>query len=138
VSSVRLFTVNGTRRRHSEVAAWFAGPPAALRSLAERWFDVMRTCGTDVGEVLHDGHPTACVENVAFGYVNAFKDHVNVGFFVGTSLTDPAGLLEGAGRFMRHTKLRPGATLDEVALRELITGAYDVVKETLAKRGEQE
>jgi hypothetical protein len=138
MSSVRLFTLDGTRRRHPEVAAWFAAPPATLRSLAERWFDMMRACGPDVCEVLHDSHPTACVENVAFGYVNAFKDHVNVGFFVGTSLPDPAGLLEGAGRFMRHTKVRPGVAIDEAALRELITGAYHVIKAALTKRGEQQ
>jgi hypothetical protein len=105
--------------------------------LAERWFDVMRACGSDVRELLHDGHPTACVGNVAFGYVNAFKDHVNVGFFVGTSLPDVAGLLEGTGRFMRHTKVRPGAALDEAALRELSTGAYHVVRAELIKRGEE-
>jgi hypothetical protein len=137
MSSVRLFTLDGAQRRHPDVVAWFASPPAALRSLAERWFDVMRACGSDVRELLHDGHPTACVGNVAFGYVNAFKDHVNVGFFVGTSLPDAAGLLEGTGRFMRHTKVRPGAALDEAALRELSTGAYHVVRAELIKRGEE-
>jgi hypothetical protein len=135
MSSVRLFTLDGTQRRHAEVAAWFETPPGALRSLAKGWFDVMRACGPDVGEVLHDGHPTACVKGIAFGYVNAFKDHVNVGFFVGTSLPDPAGLLEGTGRFMRHTKVRPGAAIDEAALRELIAEAYHVVRTALTKRG---
>src|SRR4051812_28940685 len=129
MSSVRLFTLDGTQRRHPAVDAWFATPPAALRDIARRWFDVLRACGPDVLEVLHDGHPTTCVGSVAFGYVNAFKDHVNVGFFVGSSLRDPAGLLEGTGRFMRHTKLRPGVDTDEVALRELITAAYQVIKE---------
>jgi len=78
-----------------------------------------------VRELLHDGHPTACVDNLAFGYVNAFKDHVNVGFFLGARLHDPAGLLEGSGRFMRHVKIRPGAVLDEAALRGLIVAAWE-------------
>ena len=66
-----------------------------LGTIAERWFQVMRVCGDDVREFLHDGHPTACVGDAAFAYVNAFRAHVNVGFFRGAEITDPAGLLEG-------------------------------------------
>ena len=65
----------------------------------------MRACGDDVRELLHDGHPTACVGSAAFCYVSAFTAHVNVGFFLGAELPDPAGLLEGTGIFMRHVKL---------------------------------
>ena len=73
-----------------------------LKSIAQRWFEVMRDCGGDVRELLHDGHPTAYVADAAFNYVNAFTSHVNVGFFGGAELADPIGLLEGTGRFMRH------------------------------------
>ncbi|MDO9316736.1 MAG: hypothetical protein Q7V56_00865 [Gammaproteobacteria bacterium] len=48
--------------------------------------------------------PAACVNDAAFAYVGVLKAHVNVGFFNGTELTAPAGLLEGSGRFMRHVK----------------------------------
>ena len=57
-----------------------------LGSITRRWFEIMRECGDDVREVLHDGHPTACVGDAAFGYVNAFTVHVNVGFFVALNL----------------------------------------------------
>ena len=49
----------------------------------------MRGCGDDVREHLHDGHPTACIGDAAFAYVNAFRAHVNVGFFLGAILPDP-------------------------------------------------
>jgi hypothetical protein len=62
--------------------------------------------------------PTACSDDAAFGYVNAFKDHVNVGFFYGALLRDPAHLLEGTGKRMRHVKLRPG---QDVELRRFPT-----------------
>jgi hypothetical protein len=128
---VRLFPLDGAQPRHAAVEAWFEAPPDPLRALARRWFDAMRACGPDVAELLHDGHPTACVGGVAFGYVNAFRDHVNVGFFMGSSLPDPAGLLEGTGRFMRHVKVRPGEAKDEAPLRELIAVAYRDIKEHL-------
>ena len=75
-----------------------------LGAIAQRWFEVMRNCGDDVQELLHDGHPTACVTDAAFAYANPFKARVNVGFFRGAEIADPNGLLEGTGKFMRHVK----------------------------------
>ena len=95
-----------------------------LGAIAERWFEVMRACGDDVRELLHDGHPTACVGEGAFGYVNAFTAHVNVGFFNRAALTDSTRLLEGTGKYMRHVKLKPGREIDAAALEALIEAAY--------------
>jgi hypothetical protein len=88
----------------------------------------MRECGGDVRELLHDGHPTACVGDAAFGYVNVFTAHVNVGFFLGAQLADPAALLEGTGKKMHHVKLRPGSEVDPTALAALIQAAYSRVR----------
>jgi hypothetical protein len=118
-------------RQDPSVDAWFASPDDGLRRLARPWFEQMRDCGADVREVLHDGHPTACVEDAAFGYVNAFRAHVNVGFFFGAELDDPAGLLEGTGKRMRHVKLRCGQDVNAAALSELITAAYRDIRSRL-------
>lgn len=103
---------------------WLRGRAGALGAIAERWFTAMRGCGRDVRELLHDGQPTACVGDAAFGYVNVFTAHVNVGFFLGADLPDPAGLLEGTGKFMRHVKVKPGRDVDERALQALIVAAH--------------
>ena len=84
----------------------------------------MRKCGDEVRELLHDGHPTACVGPAAFAYVNAFTAHVNVGFFRGAELDDPDELLTGPGKYMRHVKLRPNSEINAAALAELIHSAY--------------
>jgi hypothetical protein len=116
------------------IDAWMEARSDALGLLARRWFTVMRECGDDVRELLHDGHPTACVGEAAFGYVNAFTAHVNVGFFLGAELADPVGLLEGTGKFMRHVKLGPGREVDDAALADLIRAAYvDMQSRLLAK-----
>jgi hypothetical protein len=91
----------------------------------------MRQCGDDVRELLHDGCPVACVEGAAFGYVNAFKSHVNVGFFHGALLEDPAGQLEGSGKRMRHVKLLPGREPNAAALGDLIDAAYADIRARL-------
>lgn len=88
----------------------------------------MRLCGDDVRELMHDGCPVGCVEDAPFGYVNAFKNHVNVGFFHGAALDDPAGLLQGSGKRMRHVKLKPGGEVDAAALDDLIGAAYVDIK----------
>ena len=102
-----------------------------LGAIAQCWFEVMRGCGDDVRELLHDGHPTACIGDAAFAYVNAFKAHVNVGFFRGAEIADPDRLLEGTGKFMRHVKLRPETDVDATALKNLIETAYTDMKRRL-------
>ncbi|HXQ10996.1 MAG TPA: DUF1801 domain-containing protein [Caulobacteraceae bacterium] len=119
-----LFRFPSATRRDPSVDAWFAKPDDELRLIARPWFEQMRGCGADVRELLQDGHPTACVGDAAFGYVDAFSAHANVGFFFGAALDDPAGLLEGAGKRMRHVKLRWAQPVNAAALSELIAAAY--------------
>jgi hypothetical protein len=119
-----LFIFTKAIRLDPTIDAWFARRDHELRRMAKPWFEEMRACGTDVRELLHDGHPTACVGDAAFGYVDAFSAHANVGFFEGASLQDPVGLLEGSGKRMRHVKIRWGQRINETALKKLILAAY--------------
>lgn len=124
-----LFRLNGTMERDPAIDGWMKEHKGELGAIAREWFNVMRNCGDEVREVLHDGCPTACLGDAAFGYVNVFTSHVNVGFFQGASLPDPAGLLQGTGKFMRHVKLNPGTAANDPALRRLIEEAYSDIKE---------
>jgi hypothetical protein len=119
-----LFRLSGAVPHDPAIEMWLSAPAYELRRLARTWFEQMRDCGGDVRELMHDGCPVACVEDAPFGYVNAFKAHVNVGFFHGATLSDPAGLLEGTGKHMRHVKLRWGEPVNAAALTELIAAAY--------------
>ncbi|MDX5332050.1 MAG: DUF1801 domain-containing protein [Caulobacteraceae bacterium] len=119
-----LFRLSGAVASSAEVEAWFDQGADGLRALAKTWFDRMRACGGDVRELVHDGRPTACLGDVAFGYVGAFRAHVGVGFYNGAALADPARLLEGTGKRMRHVKIRLEHPLDEAALQALIVAAY--------------
>src|ERR1044072_2076257 len=127
----QLFRFPSAGKRDPAIEVWMREHSGELGSIARRWFEVMRACGSDVRELLHDGHPTVCVDDAAFGYVNAFKDHVNVGFFRGAEIADPESLVEGTGKFMRHVKLRPERNVDPTALTNLIKAAYADMKERL-------
>ena len=129
LKTTQLLRFFGTVKRDPAIETWRKEHPDDLRSITQRWFEFMRGCGDDVRELLHDGHPTACVGDVAFAYVNAFKAHVDVGFFRGAEIADPEGLLEGTGKFMRHVKLRPGRDFNAAALMKLVETAYSDMKE---------
>lgn len=120
-------------RRDPAIDVWLRAQRDDLRPFVETWFARMRRCGDDVRELMHDGCPTACVGEAAFGYVNAFRAHVNVGFFFGALLKDPARLLEGTGKRGRHVKLRPGSEVDSPALGRLVETAYVDIRARLGK-----
>ena len=123
-----LLRFNGAIQHDPAIDTWLDARPAELGAIARHWFQLMRNCGDEVRELMHDGCPVACLGDVPFAYVNVFTSHINVGFFQGATLPDPAGLLQGTGRFMRHVKLRPGAPTDSAALAQLIHTAWSDIK----------
>jgi hypothetical protein len=126
-----LFRLPSAVSHEPAIDAWLAARRHDLRPLADPWVARIRQCGPDVRELMHDGCPTACVGDAAFAYVNVFTHHVNVGFFFGAMLHDPAGLLEGTGKRGRHVKLRPGHQVDTAALAALVDAAYSDIKTRL-------
>jgi hypothetical protein len=123
-----ILRFNGAVERDPAIDAWMKDHAGALGDIAHQWFEVMRKCGDEVRELLHDGCPVACLGDAPFGYVNVFTSHVNVGFFHGASLPDPSRMLQGNGKFMRHVKLRPETATDSAALNNLIVAAYSDIK----------
>ncbi|HLZ52365.1 MAG TPA: DUF1801 domain-containing protein [Candidatus Acidoferrum sp.] len=124
-----LLRFDGAVERDPAIEAWMKAHAGGLGAMAQRWFQVMRKCGDEVRELLHDGCPVACLGDAPFGYVNVFSSHVNVGFFHGAELPDPARQLQGAGKFMRHVKLKPGTPTNAEALSRLIDAAYSDIKD---------
>ncbi len=123
-----LLRFNGAVVRDPAIDKWMDGHAGELGAVARQWFEKMRKCGDEVRELLHDGCPVACLGDAPFGYVNVFASHVNVGFFYGAALPDPASLLLGNGKLMRHVKLRPGVDVNAAALASLIGEAYADIK----------
>ena len=123
-----LLRFNGALEHDPAIDAWFLDHQGELGAIAHQWWKLMRYSGDEVREALHDGCPVACFGDVPFAYVNVFTAHVNVGFFQGASLRDPAHLLQGTGKFMRHVKLKPGVPNDGDALAELIRTAFTDIK----------
>jgi hypothetical protein len=61
--------------------------------------------------------------NGPVAYVYSAPDYVQFGFFRGSSLKDPKGLLEGHGAYVRHTKVRKPSEIDERPFAALLRQA---------------
>lgn len=127
----KLLLYTGKDLQNITLDAWLKGKAPELRPIAIKWFNEIKNCGDDVQGIFHDGYPIGCVEHAPFAYVNAFTNHVNVGFFYGASLYDEKRLLEGTGKNMRHVKIKPGIPYDELEIKILIKAAYSDIKKRL-------
>jgi hypothetical protein len=123
-----LLRFNSAVERDPAIDAWMKEHAGELGAIAHKWFAVMRKCGDEVRELLHDGCPVACLGDAPFGYVNVFTSHVNVGFFHGAALADPGRFLQCTGKLMRHVKLKSGTATNAAALGSLIDAAYSDIK----------
>ncbi len=59
----------------------------------------------------------------AYAHIMPLTASVNLGFYHGIALPDPAGLLEGTGKAARHAKVRTMAEARSPAVKALIKAA---------------
>ena len=131
LDQMELLKFYGKDIQELDFKPWLEGKPEALRPIARKWFEAIQNVGADVQAIFHDNYPIGCVEEAPFAYINVFIKHVNVGFFYGVDLPDPAGLLEGTGKRMRHIKLKPELHNQDEHISNLIIWAYEDIKARL-------
>jgi hypothetical protein len=68
------------------------------------------------GRPVFEGNGLVC-------YIANAKDHLTLGFYYGSYLRDPDGMLEGEGKQLRHVKVTDESPLHEIGLIGLIKEA---------------
>jgi hypothetical protein len=76
-----------------------------------------------LGEAVKWGNGCWVGRNGPVAYVYSDTEYVQFGFFNGSSLKDPRGLLEGKGRYVRHIKVRDPSEINERAFTVLLRQA---------------
>jgi hypothetical protein len=97
--------------------------PAELRDVAEQLRKLMKKTVKSAKESVNSWKIPTYESNGPMCFFMVGKYHVTFGFLRGTSLPDPARLLEGTGKNVRHVKLRTAEDVKEPALRKLLQAA---------------
>lgn len=58
-----------------------------------------------------------------YAYIMPHENWVNLGFYQGATLADPAGIMEGTGKKLRHVKVRSVEEASRPEIRSLIEEA---------------
>jgi hypothetical protein len=108
-----------------------------LRTVATRLRAIIREVDPHTVEVVRLGDRAASYGvgpqkmKQGYAYILPHQKWVNLGFYQGANLPDPAGLLEGTGKLLRHVKVRTADEADQPALRALIATAVAERRATL-------
>ena len=97
--------------------------PAELRDVAEKLRKLVKKTVKGTKESVNSWKIPTFESNGPMCFFMVGKYHVTFGFLRGTSLPDPAGLLEGTGKILRHVKLRTAEDVSAPALKKLIEAA---------------
>jgi hypothetical protein len=97
--------------------------PGELRDVAEKLRKLVNKTVKGTKESVNSWKIPTFESNGPMCFFMVGKYHVTFGFLRGTSLPDPAGLLEGTGKSLRHVKLRTAEDVSAPALKKLIEAA---------------
>jgi hypothetical protein len=129
-------------------------PPAALMKFLRPYGPAVRALALDL-RLLVLSEMAPCHENiydaysaVAIGYgptdrlsdgvfhIAVYGKGVNLGFNNGATLPDPDGILEGAGKRIRHIKIRTPSDLERPEVRSYVRRALKIALDDARKLGE--
>ena len=111
---------SGAVRRDPAIDAYARSVDAPLAVTISRLVSLVRSSVPGHDEVLFRGAPSFCIQGEPFCYLVGYPKHLKLGFCDGTALSDPAGLLRGKGKSMRHVRLAPGEPFPAAALVDLV------------------
>jgi hypothetical protein len=104
-----------------------------MRPIAERLREIVVEVDPETVEVVRLGDRAATYGvgpkkmSEGYAYILPHKNWVNLGFYKGADLPDPAGLMEGTGKKLRHVKVR---SVEDAERPEIST----LIEEALAER----
>jgi hypothetical protein len=100
------------------------GNRAIIRALRR----LVRAVAPRLNETVKWGNGCWVAADRPVAYVYSDVGFVQFGFFSGSSLKDPRGLLEGKGRYVRHVKVRAPGDIDKRAFATLLRQAVRASK----------
>ena len=110
-------------KNHRTFAAWAADRPAKLKPVARALRALVKKRAPSLTETVKWGNGAWIGEEWPVLFLHGKDDHLQFGFFSGSELDDPAELLEGSGKYVKHIKVYTLADIREAAFARLIRQA---------------
>jgi hypothetical protein len=110
-------------KRYSSFAAYARAQTPRNRSMIRALRALVKRAAPGLDETVKWGNGCWIKGDEPVAFVYSRPEYVEFGFFAATSLDDPAGLLEGQGRYVRHIKMRTPADVRRPAVARLLRQA---------------
>jgi len=110
-------------KAYADFDAYQADQGAMQKSVIRKLRAFVKKTSPSLDESVKWGNGCWLKGKAPVAYVYSAPDHVQFGFFRGSALKDPKGLLQGKGAYVRHVKLRKPADLDVRAFAALLRQA---------------
>lgn len=111
----------------TSVDAWCAALTPNAQAVVGALRALMKAVTPEATELMKWGQPVYEIRG-PFAYIKPAGGHVTFGFWRGTEIADPKGMLEGIGDRMRHVKVA-SAELDRPALEAFVRQAAALNRE---------
>ncbi len=122
-----------TKTGDPAVDTFLKGYPPPVREIAVKARELILSVLPDATEKVYPGwkviqYGAGADMKSVFAAISPQRERVNLGLANGADLPDPDGLLEGDGKAIRHVKLTSPQAAGAPAVRELVRGALQAVK----------
>ncbi len=102
-------------RSYASFDAYLAAQSPAQQRILRRVRVLVKRAAPGLVETVKWGNACWLDGTAPIAFAHCASDHVQLGFMNGVALSDPLGLLDGRGRFVRHVKLaRPADVISPV------------------------
>lgn len=116
-------------RKHETFAQWAADQTPKHKTIIRALRKLMKKVAPTLTESVKWTNGCWIGEEWPVAFLHAEEDHLQFGFFGGSALSDPKGLLEGRGKFVRHIKIRKASDINETPFARLIRQAVKIERE---------
>ncbi len=110
-------------KKYASFDDYLAGQSRTNRSIIRALRIFVKREAPELQEGVKWGNGCWLKGSVPISYLYSAPEYVQFGFFRGSALKDPKGVLEGNGQYVRHIKVRKPADIDEAVFGALLRQA---------------
>ena len=110
-------------KAYASFDAYLADQTPKNKAIIRALRDFVKRAEPGLSEAVKWGNGCWVSKKGPVAYVYSATGYVQFGFFHGSPLNDPKGLLEGKGQYVRHIKVRDPSGIDKRAFAALLRQA---------------